>query len=588
MSSEQELYFFYRNPDDLKQGYAAEYFRGKDGLDKKYPSIIKLNFSGGQRPKKQIDLLIAEDGFNDMLRLLAAAQACPGLNTIALCYGREMLNALIEDLGDHPKLMTLDFELKSLQELKKESLDSTKTQYMKLKESASWSTTVIIGVSNYTRSELAQDLLDTIHRHNDSSFQKSDMLWNILPEILWDALGRYGNRCRIDALETSAKILKKKPFVNIASRKSIDVVGISGEFESVLREADNAVQHRDMAVLLTGETGTGKEVIAKYIHNDNGPFVAVNCAAFPENLIESELFGYKKGAHSEAKKDFKGAFERAHNGTLFLDEIAEIKPHLQVKLLRALQEKEFLPLGSEKTVKVDVRLIAATNVDLVERMREGRFREDLFYRLNGFPIHLPPLRQHRKDIPVLARHFVEKFSLEKDIKPPPDFEPGVMELLLEQDYPGNVRQLENIIKRSCADCDQKIITKENILKAIKSDPNVGMAPAQSQAHRGDLSEKKHSRDGLDPVRAKIDVDEELISEGKTSADRGRVMFPDSSHPTQSLGNFYSHGEAARVFDNTDEKEARQRWPHVIQDLLTKRKKSLKNYPEWLKNPALHR
>jgi two-component system NtrC family response regulator len=203
----------------------------------------------------------------------------------------------------------------------------------------------------------------------------------------------------------------------------------------------------DATVLIGGESGTGKEVLARLIHQhssrDGEPFVAVNCAAIPENLIESELFGHVKGAFTGAVKDRKGRFQLADGGTLFLDEIGELRPEMQVKFLRVLQERLFEPVGSEETVKVDVRVIAASNKDLHVEIREGNFREDLYYRLSVIPLHLPPLRERRDDIPALVRHFLKKHNSPAAVH----FSDDAMGIFAVYPWPGNIRELQNVVER---------------------------------------------------------------------------------------------------------------------------------------------
>ena len=206
-------------------------------------------------------------------------------------------------------------------------------------------------------------------------------------------------------------------------------------------------------VLITGESGTGKELVARAIHRlsprRDKPFVVVNCAGIPATLLESELFGYRAGAFTGAKYDKPGLFARAHGGTIFLDEIGDLPPDLQVKLLRVVEYKTFTPLGSSQEVQVDVRIISATNRDLEEEVREGRFREDLYFRLNVLSVHLPPLRERREDIPLLVQHFLEKYS-RKMGKSGLGISDYALKALMEYDFPGNVRELENIIERSVA------------------------------------------------------------------------------------------------------------------------------------------
>jgi DNA-binding NtrC family response regulator len=227
------------------------------------------------------------------------------------------------------------------------------------------------------------------------------------------------------------------------------LVGESRALEHILKQA-RAVATTSATVLLTGENGTGKEMLALAIHEESqragGAFIAVSCAALPETLIESELFGYEKGAFTGALNSKKGRFELADGGTIFLDEIGELSQAVQVKLLRVLQKPAFVRLGGTKPVEVDVRLIAATNRDLEEEVKAGRFREDLFYRLNVVPLCLPPLRERGEDIPVLAAHFASK-AAEKHGRATPTLDLNLIEALQEYEWPGNVRELENLMER---------------------------------------------------------------------------------------------------------------------------------------------
>ncbi len=251
----------------------------------------------------------------------------------------------------------------------------------------------------------------------------------------------------------------------IASFKFDDIIFISDKMKDVVNQAKKYAL-LDSTVLILGETGTGKELFAQSIHNaserKNGPFVAINCAALPENLLESELFGYAEGAFTGARKGGKaGLFELAHKGTIFLDEIGEMPMGLQSKLLRVIQEKKVMRIGDDRLIPVDVRIICATNRNLIEMINEGKFKRDLFYRISVLQIHIPPLRERKEDIEVLVPYFIKKYSLicKKHIQ-------GItsrgMEFLKKWDYPGNVRELESIIERACAICEGNIIDVRDI------------------------------------------------------------------------------------------------------------------------------
>ena len=240
-------------------------------------------------------------------------------------------------------------------------------------------------------------------------------------------------------------------------------------------------------VLITGENGTGKELVARQIHcqsrRANGPFVEVNCAAIPEELIESELFGYEKGAFTGAVARKRGRFELAHGGTLFLDEIADMSLMTQAKVLRILQERKFERVGGTETLEVDVRVIAATNKNLEQEIAEGRFREDLYYRLNVIPFHVPPLRERSEDVPILARAFVEEFCAESGVRPK-ELSEAAFERLRRHSWPGNVRELRNLMERVVILTPGTRIDAEDLPATLgTSPPGSGQSPATLEQAR---------------------------------------------------------------------------------------------------------
>jgi DNA-binding NtrC family response regulator len=260
------------------------------------------------------------------------------------------------------------------------------------------------------------------------------------------------NALKLKALTGEVQRLKK---VNDGRLGFSDLIAESPSMRVVLRMAERAAQS-NIPILIEGESGVGKEVVARAIQGGSDragkPFVAVNCGAIPDTLIESILFGHEKGAFTGAVDKHIGKFQEANGGTLFLDEIGELRLDMQVKLLRAIQEGEVDPVGAKRPVKVDIRLISATNRNLQQQVAEGKFREDLFYRLNVFPIALPPLRERREDIPGLVAHFIRRFAVEEN-KKLVGIEPAALEMLTNFNWPGNIRQLENTVFRAVVLCD---------------------------------------------------------------------------------------------------------------------------------------
>ncbi len=256
-----------------------------------------------------------------------------------------------------------------------------------------------------------------------------------------------------------------------------NLVGKSSVMQDLYKLIEK-VAKTDATVLITGESGTGKELVARAIHNrsrrKDKPFIPINCGAIPEELLESELFGHEKGAFSGAIRTKIGRFELANGGTIFLDEIGEMSPKLQVKLLRFLQERKFERIGGLKTIEVDVRVIAATNKDLWKAVQENNFREDLYYRLHVIPIHIPPLRSRKEDIPLLVDHFLKNHCLRKDIELK-KVAPEVLECFMNYNWPGNVRELENLIERLIILSDSNEITinelPERFLASRKYSPD---------------------------------------------------------------------------------------------------------------------
>jgi len=280
------------------------------------------------------------------------------------------------------------------------------------------------------------------------------------------------------------------------------IVGRSRVMEEIIQRAERVAETKS-TVLITGETGTGKELIARAIHNRSAqrdmPLIRVNCAAIPESLLESELFGHVRGAFTGAATTKKGKFALADGGTIFLDEIGTMSPALQSKLLRVLQEREFEPLGSERTEKIDVRVIAATNRDLRQMVAEGKFQEDLFYRLNVIPIELPPLRERRDDIPALVDHFLKKHA-QRTGRRIERIDDGVLAQLQQYDWPGNVRELENVIERAVVLSTGPVITARAISVLGSAAPPSSGLPSLKLRQNIEWVEKETIRRALESAR----------------------------------------------------------------------------------------
>ena len=269
-----------------------------------------------------------------------------------------------------------------------------------------------------------------------------------------------GRIIKLKNLQRENAILRKKL---TRQYRFQDILSKNARMHDLMQLAEDVASLKN-TVLIRGESGTGKELIARAIHYSGSragkPFIGVSCAALAETLLESELFGYEKGAFTGAADRKKGKFEQADGGTIFLDEIGDISPKLQVDLLRVLQERSFYRVGGAEEVQVDVRVIAATHVNLEQAVADGRFRDDLFYRLNVIEARIPPLRERREDIPLLANHFVERIAheLRKDLAEVSD---GALKVLLDHEWPGNVRELENAIERAVVTCRGRVLTEED-------------------------------------------------------------------------------------------------------------------------------
>jgi DNA-binding NtrC family response regulator len=334
------------------------------------------------------------------------------------------------------------------------------------------------------RERVAEDEVDLVlldlNLGKEDGIQVLKSLKKIDPELLVIIITGFGSvESAVDALKMGAFHYMKKPFKADALRvivklaletqtlkrevrtmrkgalelfERVPLVGASRSFQETIHQMKEIARFPASTVLITGESGTGKELVANAIHHlsprREAPFIGINCASMPVNLLESELFGYEKGAFTDAKQRKPGLFEEAHKGTIFLDEIGETEPNMQVKLLRVLEERTIRRVGGIKNIGIDVRVIAATNRNLSDAIREGHFREDLFYRLNVFPIHIPPLRERREDIPVLAKFYLERYNntFSRNFQ---EIAPTALKLMEAYHWPGNIREIKNVIERIC-------------------------------------------------------------------------------------------------------------------------------------------
>ncbi|MDP3427060.1 MAG: sigma-54 dependent transcriptional regulator [Humidesulfovibrio sp.] len=367
-----------------------------------------------------------------------------------------------------------------------------------------------------------KDVLDHVKKH-----------YSYIPVLIMTAFGSI--EAAVEAMRTGAFDYITKPFSNeellLSISKAMQFARSQQENRLLRRQIqerfgpenivarDKSMRHvLDMVhraapsrstVLVTGESGTGKELIAKAIHNDSprkdGPFISVNCMALNTGVLESELFGHEKGSFTGAVSRRRGRFELADKGTLFLDEIGELSHDMQVKLLRVLQERCFERVGGTESVEVDIRIVAATNRDLTKAVADGRFREDLFYRLNVVSIELPPLRERREDIPFLAAHFLDRYAREnnRELK---GFTPSAMDYLSAYEWPGNVRQLENVIERCVVMCTGDTVSAEDLPPEIKDEESQFKSAVDLLPTKLDLSDTLEKIEGAVIRRALVRAD----------------------------------------------------------------------------------
>lgn len=389
----------------------------------------------------------------------------------------------IDHLNENPDLITLDYQLPDmtglevLQRIKKEN---ERIQAILISEQQDIETVVDL---------LKHGAYDYIVKSNDIKERLLNIVSNLRRNVI---------------LETELSSLKKEVQKRYSFQNSI--IGNSNAIKKVYELIEKAIR-TNIAVSITGETGTGKELVAKAIHYNSPrkdkPFVAVNVAAIPSGLIESELFGHEKGAFTSAMSRRIGKFEEADNGSLFLDEIAEMDPSTQVKVLRALQEKEISRVGSNTLIKTNCRIIAATNKNLIEEVRKGNFRQDLYYRLIGLPIEMPPLRDRGNDVLILAKFFLQEFCKDNNLEPKTiSHDAGAM--LLSYEYPGNVRELKSIIELAA--------TLSNGQEILPSDILTGSGDILPEVLNQELTLKEYERRIVDSFLKKYDNNIRLVSE----------------------------------------------------------------------------
>jgi two-component system response regulator AtoC len=388
---------------------------------------------------KRVLIVDDEENFRHMLSVILKKE---GYDVEAASNGEEALQKVTLSPYDQvlcdirmPKMDGLDF----LNEAKKAGVDAT-----------------IIMMSAYGTVDIAIEAIKLgAYDYISKPFKPDEVILTLKKAEERERLRRENELLR-------KEVKKEYSFENIISKNK--------QMQKIFEVITKVAQYKS-TILITGESGTGKELVARALHYNTdraqNPFVAVNCGAIPENLLESELFGHAKGAFTDAIRTKKGLFEEADGGTLFLDEIGELPPQLQVKLLRVLQEGEIRRIGESKPIQVDVRIVAATVKDLVKEVNEGRFRDDLFYRINVLPIHIPPLRERNEDVPLLTAHFIRKYSqaMSKNVV---GIDSRALEALMNYKWYGNVRELENTIERAIVLADRENIEIENLPLEIQN------------------------------------------------------------------------------------------------------------------------
>jgi len=385
------------------------------------------------------DVLIVDDELA-LAKLLQATLRDEGYGTDVAASGEKALEALRTRRFD---VVLTDIAMQPVDGL--EVLRATKEE---------WPDTEVIMMTAYASAETAvQAMKDGAYDYLIKPFDTDELLLR-LRKIA------ESRRLREENVELRGIVERRVSFENI--------IGPGERMQEIFRLVEKVAPSK-ATVLLRGESGTGKELLAEAIHfrspRKNGPLVKVNCGAIPENLLESELFGHEKGSFTGAHQQRKGRFEMAHGGTIFLDEIGDLSPALQVKLLRVLQEGEFERVGGTQNLRSNARVIAATHCDLEDAMTKGRFREDLYYRLNVFPIRVPPLRERQEDIPFLVKHFIAKHGAPGD-----GIEPRALDALARYPWPGNVRELENVVERSLIMKNGPAITLPDLPEDVSSPP----------------------------------------------------------------------------------------------------------------------